>query len=175
MGSGLLPVAEIECGFLDSGGDSGSEKLAAIGPTLNLHVGHDPENWVGQSLRPDLPEVILPALVDTGASKCSIDAAAERLGLPVAYPGTVSGVGGEAQALIYWAQLRVPQLDIQFTGLVAGIALNSSQQTHQALIGRDFLRHFTMVYEGRTGSVKITSDVNRRFWTALRSMLFGDR
>jgi hypothetical protein len=43
-------------------------------------------------------------------------------------------------------------------GLFAGVNLAAGGQPHQALIGRTFLRHFTMIYEGRTGTVTITND-----------------
>ena len=165
-----------ECGFQNSDGSDGVELLARLGPTLPVYVGFDTGYWEGSAPEPELPAERLPALVDTGASNSCIDSElARRLGLPVVNAETIGGVGGVLTVDVYWAQLYVPQLDIGFTGPVAGVHLNAGQQPHQVLIGRDFLRHFTMVYEGRTGSVKITSDTNRQLWRTLWSRLFGDR
>jgi hypothetical protein len=38
------------------------------------------------------------------------------------------------------------------------LSLLAGGQNHAALIGRTFLRHFTMTYEGRTGTVIISND-----------------
>ena len=169
-------MPELECGFRDFDEDLGRQRLAEVGPTLSVQVGHDPENWVGRHVQPALANTIVPALVDTGTSDSSIDAAlAERLGLPVAFQRTMSGVGGETRVDTYWAQLKVPELDIQFTGLAAGVQLSAGMQTHQALIRRDFLQHFTMVYEGRTGSVKLLVSHPRQPWRNLLSRLFRGR
>ena len=43
-------------------------------------------------------------------------------------------------------------------GAFCGVDLKAGGQIHSALIGRTFLRHFKMIYEGKTGTVTITSD-----------------
>ncbi len=42
-------------------------------------------------------------------------------------------------------------------GALAGVDLKAGGQTHNALLGRTFLRHFKMVYGGRSGTVTISS------------------
>ncbi len=42
-------------------------------------------------------------------------------------------------------------------GLFAGVHLVAGGQSHKALIGRTFLRSFTMIYNGRTGAVTLDS------------------
>jgi hypothetical protein len=41
--------------------------------------------------------------------------------------------------------------------MFAGVHLVTGGQIHWALIGRTFLQHYTMVYEGRTGTVTIST------------------
>ena len=98
---------------------------------------------------------------------------AERLGLPVVDHRTVSGIGGTVEVAIYRVRLRVPALNLQIIDTMPGLYLSAGRQQHRVLIGRDFLRHFTMVYAGRSGSVKISSRAGRRFWQAWWSRLWG--
>ncbi len=155
-------MPEINCGFSDSSQASGSELLAAYGPTLPVYVGFDIRFWEGNVPEPELPSRILPALVDTGASHSCIDSEIARdLGLPVVDQATVGGVGGALNVDVFWAQLYAPELRVDFSGQVAGVHLNQGEQPHLVLIGRDFLQRFTMVYEGRTGAVRITDSPPR--------------
>ena len=167
-----MPTAD--CGFADEGGLPGSAILAAIGPTRPVYVGFDNQFGAGLAREPDLPAELLPALVDTRASNSCIDAALEaRLGLPIVNQETLSGVGGTMAANVYWAQIRIPELNTSITGPFAGVHLAAGRQQHRVLIGRDFLRHFTMVYAGRNGSVKISSRAGRRFGRTWWSRLWG--
>lgn len=43
-------------------------------------------------------------------------------------------------------------------GAFAGVDLKAGGQIHSALIGRTFLRHFKMIYDGRTGTVSLSND-----------------
>lgn len=167
-----MPVTE--CGFQSLYGESGSDALAIIGPTLQVYVGFDPNFEEKPANQPDFPSVIRPALVDTGASDSCIGATmAHDLGLPVVDRQTIAGVGGPMEVDVFWAQMYVPELEIGFTGPVAGVHLGPEWQSHSILIGRDFLRHFTMVYEGKTGSVKISSTSGRKSWRTWWSKLLG--
>ena len=169
-------MAEIECGFTDSDEYTGSELLAQFGPTLPVFVGFDIRFWEGQVSTPDLPARLMPALVDTGASNSCIDSTlAKELGLPIVDEDTVGGVGGALRVDVYWAQLYVPTLEMGFSGPVAGVHLNEGQQRHAVLIGRDFLEHFTMVYEGNTGSVRISDGGGESIWKRLLSAILGRR
>jgi hypothetical protein len=46
---------------------------------------------------------------------------------------------------------------IFYSGVFAGVHLQEGGQLHRALIGRTFLRHYKMVYEGLTGTVTLES------------------
>ena len=58
---------------------------------------------------------------------------------------------------MHLAQVAVPALGVTIYGAFAGVHLAAGGQTHLALIGRTFLRNFRMVYEGKTGTVTLTS------------------
>jgi predicted aspartyl protease len=106
-----------------------------------------------------LPEIRLPALVDTGATESCIDSVlATRLGLPVVDQWAIAGVQGESKVDVHLAQIYVPELDFTVAGRFSGVHLSDGGQPHSALIGRTFLQNFTMVYGGRTGTVTISND-----------------
>ena len=58
---------------------------------------------------------------------------------------------------MHLAQVRIPSLGFTIYGAFAGVHLAAGGQPHKALIGRTFLRAFTMVYKGGTGTVTISS------------------
>lgn len=127
------------------------------GPTIFVQIGFDHNFDSNKESVPNLPATLLPALVDTGASESCIDSTlAEELGLPVDNRQTVSGVHGAQQVNMHPAQIYIPDLDFLMSGLFAGAHLQAGGQHHRALLGRDFLRNFTMTYDGRTGTVRIT-------------------
>lgn len=167
-------MPSVECGFSAGDGYSGSQRLAVMGATLEVGVSPAPAYQSENPARPVERESWVSALIDTGASSCGVDAElAERLGLPVVDHRTVSGIGGTVEVAIYRVRLRVPALNLQIIDTMPGVYLAAGQQRHRVLIGRDFLRHFTMVYAGRSGSVKISSRAGRRFWRAWWSKLRG--
>lgn len=99
------------------------------------------------------------ALVDTGAMESCIDSLlAAQLGLPIVDRRKVSGVHGSQEVNVHLAQVHVPSLKVTIYGAFAGVHLAAGGQAHNALIGRTFLRNFTMVYEGRTGTVTLSND-----------------
>ena len=101
------------------------------------------------------------ALVDTGAGvSCIDDQLAVRLGLPAIDKRDIAGIGGRQTATIYLAQVHVPALTYTIYGAFAGVDLVGGGQVHQALLGRSFLRRFTMTYDGPTGGVTITGPVS---------------
>ena len=167
-----MPTAE--CGFQDEDGRSGSEILAAIGPTLLVFVGFDDQFGEGSTKQPNLPPERLAALVDTGASNSCIDTMlADQLRLPIVNQETIGGVGGAMQANVYWAQIAIPALNTSLTGPFAGVHLAAGQQPHRVLIGRDFLQYFTMRYAGPAGSEQIRRDAARRFGRGWWAKLFS--
>lgn len=150
-------MPETKCGF-DSvaGGATGAALLTAYGPTLFVDVGFDPTFKEGT-----LPVAGIKgirALVDTGAGESCIDSLlASQLNLPIIDRRSVSGVHGSQEVNMHLAQVHVPKLNFTIYGAFAGVHLTAGGQWHQVLIGRTFLAHYKMVYEGNTGTVTISS------------------
>jgi predicted aspartyl protease len=152
-------MPETLCGFDDvSGGASGADQLVSYGPTLLVNIGFDPEYIENGSAIPTPGKKNINALVDTGATESCIDSLlAAQLNLPVVDRRCIAGVGGKQEINIHLAQVHVPQLNITIYGSFAGVHLSAGGQPHLALIGRTFLRHYTMIYEGITGTVRLIS------------------
>lgn len=132
--------------------------MVSYGPTLIVEIGFDPDFPSAKS-RPDLASGHVRALVDTGATHSCIDShLALELGLPIVEREYMAGVHGVAPVDMHVAQIYLPALNHTITGRFAGIRLRDSGQAHSALIGRTFLQHYTMTYEGRRGSGIITND-----------------
>ena len=151
-------MPETKCGFNDSANVSGSDLLAAFGPTLKVDIGFD------SKFRPNGKNIPIAgikgvnALVDTGAQECCIDnLLAATLGLPIVDRQPISGSNGSHTTNIYQAQVHIPALNYTMTGRFAGVDLIAGGQSHTALIGRTFLKDFNMVYEGKTGTVTISN------------------
>ncbi len=142
----------LECGFV-------SERfLFTFGPTTYIAIGSDPDPDSGPCV-PSGPHALHLALVDTGSVESCIDQdLAEGIGLPVIDQRTITSAGGPLEATRYAAQISLPELGYTLTGTFCGIPLAEHGQPHRALLGRDILRYFTMVYEGRTGQVMLTDD-----------------
>ena len=152
-----MPTAS--AGFDDGGGVRGRDALAQRGPTLLVLGGFDASFRLDSDQVPRLAEAQVQALVDTGAIGTCIDSAlAAQLGLPVVNRTYIAGVGGVIEVNVHLAQIYVPSLDRIHIGTFPGVHLSGSGQPHAVLIGRDFLRHYTMTYEGRTGAVTISND-----------------
>ncbi|MFZ4500519.1 MAG: retroviral-like aspartic protease family protein [Minisyncoccia bacterium] len=153
-------MAETKCGFNDSENVSGAALLTRYGPTLFVNIGFD-ETFKGDAIPATIPIAGIKdvqALVDTGASVSCIDALlATELGLPIVDRVPIGGVGGRHMVNMYLAQIHVPSLNFTIYGSFAGVNLVEGGQVHKALIGRTFLENFTMTYEGKTGTVTITS------------------
>ncbi len=152
-------MPETKCGFTDSQIASGCDSLELHGPTLLVDIGfavdYEKTNRVGI---PALATTRLWALVDTGATEsCIDDDLALQLNLPVVDRRKVSGVGGIQEVNMYLAHIHIPSLAFTLYGTFAGVALVSGGQRHYALIGRTFLRHFRMTYDGPTGDVLLSS------------------
>ena len=138
------------------GGVPDRDILRRDGPILKVQIGFD------QDFRPPepprLPVAIWSALVDTGASSSCIDSGlAERLALPVVDKTPVSGVTGAMHLDVYLAQIVLPELGLAIHGRFHGAMLSVGGQPYDALLGRDFLSHCFMNYNGLTGSVTISN------------------
>ena len=150
-------MPETLCGFNDiPGGAAGAELLTMYGPTLYVDIGFDSSFKTGQIPVPGMKN--LAALVDTGAGESCIDSMlASQLNLPIIDRVTISGANGKSEVNMHLAQIRIPNLDFTIYGAFAGVHLLAGGQQHLALIGRTFLRHYTMTYNGRTGTVLISN------------------
>lgn len=145
-------MTSVECGFE---GEPGI--LERYGPTILVHIGLDNNFQPSKTSAQNLRATSVPALVDTGASESCIDSTlAEKLGLPVINQQAVAGVHGAQPANKHLAHIYIPDLDFSMSGQFTGVHLLAGGQPHFALLGRDFLKDFTMTYEGRTGTVRIT-------------------
>lgn len=140
-------------GFRDSKDVPAKDLLVRLGPTLRVDVGFDPDyDGTKPQTPPNLPVKAAWALIDTGASICCIDAAlAMHLNLPIIDQRTCSGISGAVEVNMHLAQIHAPSLNFTIYGSFAAVDLAGGQ--HPVLIGRDFLRHFKMTYDGPTGEV----------------------
>ena len=152
-------MPDTKCGFNDvPGGASGAELLSAYGPTLIVDIGFDPDFKLEPGNVPVSGITGIRALVDTGASESCIDSVlAAQLNLPIVDRRSVSGVHGTIEVNMHLAQVHVPSLDYTIYGVFAGVHLADGGQVHGALIGRTFLQHYVMIYEGHTGNLTLSS------------------
>ena len=151
-------MVQTKCGFDTTPQANGSALLETYGPTLKVNIGFDPNYVIGVGI-PTPGITLIDALVDTGASESCIDnLLAAQIKLPVVDRRRISGISGSNEVNVYMAQVHIPSLNFTIYGAFAGVDLKAGGLVHNALIGRTFLRHFTMTYEGKTGMVIISSD-----------------
>ena len=134
------------------------ETLEIFGPVLAVQIGLDPDWKTASRQLPDLPDRRWQALLDTGGEASMIDIElAQRLGLPIVDEGKVRTAAGTMDTDIYRAQIVEPTSRIIYHSLFHGTMLSSGGMGHDAVLGRDFLRRFTLEYKGETGSVILKS------------------
>lgn len=139
------------------GGLSAADMLVQVGPTVHVDIGRKSRSNPGET--PDLAGKRIKALIDTGAGgDCIDESLARELGLPATDNGVISGVGGRHAAVIYTARLYVPALDRLLFQQFTGVKLAEGAQLHRVLLGRTFLRHYRMSYDGLTGEVELSTD-----------------
>ena len=97
------------------------------------------------------------ALVDTGASTtCIDDALAQQLGLPVIdVVQMTSASHAGTQANVYPIQMEIVGSPIK-VNVPRAIGANLTPQGIVALIGRDYLQHCTLFYNGITGEITLS-------------------
>jgi predicted aspartyl protease len=147
-----------KCGFTNiPGGLPAADLLSLWGPLLFVDIGFDPNyEFVVDGPLPVPGKTKLPALVDTGAGESCIDSLlAAQLNLPVVDKRMIAGAHGAKEVNVHLAQIHIPSLNFILYGAFAGVDLRAGGQSIDALIGRTFLKHFKMVYEGTTGNVEI--------------------
>jgi hypothetical protein len=84
---------------------------------------------------------------------------AADLSLPIVDRQQIGGAGGKHEVNMHLAQIHVPSLGITQAGLFAGVDLQGGGSPHRALIGRTFLKHFELHYEGHSGTVRLVKVV----------------
>lgn len=133
------------------------ERLVSVGASLSVQIGLDLSFCSDSGAPPQLPDTLYSALIDTGANINAIDLAlAESMALMLAEQRNMAGVHGRQETNLYLAQIYVPALDFTIYERVAGVSLSAARQPHAALLGRPFLRHFTMTYDGPAGLVTLS-------------------
>jgi len=153
-------MPETKCGFNDvPGGATGAILLEVHGPTILVDIGFDPAFQTTPPIKRPIAGITgISALVDTGAAESCIDSMlAAQLNLPIVDRRQISGCHGSQEVNMHLAQVHFPSLNFTIWGAFAGVHLTAGGQVHRALIGRTFLKHYTMVYEGRTGTVTLSS------------------
>jgi hypothetical protein len=139
------------CGF--SGPDA-SDLLIEHGPTISVDIGFDPAWRLGRI--PSAKRRNVPALVDTGALESFIDCAlAMELDLPVSDRRGITGSRGPHEVDVYTAQVYVPAFQFTVYGQFAGVYLSQGGMRFRVLMGRTFLKHFTLSYDGPTGQATL--------------------
>jgi hypothetical protein len=99
----------------------------------------------------------VPALIDTGATiSCIDDALAQQLQLPLINQLHTTGAHGGGMLNVYLAFLAIPALNVTQAGAFLGAIMNTPGQSHRALLGRSLLRDMLFVYDGRSGSAKLS-------------------
>ena len=125
--------------------------LRDFGPTIPVKIGYDSKYRDAEMERPNIPEHLYNALVDTGSGICCIDVkVAATLKLEVVDQQLIGGVHGQQLTNLHIAQIYVPSLDFVMTERFAAVDLEGGI-LHQAIVGRDFLSHHRMVYDGPNG------------------------
>ena len=128
------------------------------GPCIQVTIG------VAQSIAEQLLQQGTPipqpvpgrALIDTGASRtCIDDTLAQQLGLPpIDVVTTSSASHASTQQNVYPVQIEVVGSNIKVNVNAIGAAL--AAQGIAVLIGRDFLQHCTLFYNGITGQITLS-------------------
>lgn len=145
------------------GGEPNSEALYLFGPVLPVLIGTDQDPRMRDAS--SMVAVQRFALVDTGATDSCIDSnLAQALGLRVVDERDVATPSGLDTFNVHLGWIEVPELNFAKSGQLVGASLSGGGQPYGALLGRDFLRHCSMHYDGETGSVTI-SNPSRGFGT----------
>lgn len=133
-----------------------SDDLIREGPSLNVHVGFDSAYNSKSAKRPQSQILDVRALIDTGATMSSIDTdLADKLKLPRVDQQPVAGVSGKDMMPVFLAQIYVPDLSFIIYGRFHGARLTEGGIPYQVLLGRSFLSHFIMTYDGIKGQVTL--------------------
>jgi hypothetical protein len=149
-------MVSADCGYHDS--PHGAKLLAYYGPVLLVNVGFDPTYKADKNRPPVSGLNGIEALVDTGAQEGCIDSSlAAQLRLPIVDRRPVCGVHGAIDVDMHLAQVHIPSLKFTLHGRFAGVHLVAGGHPQKVLIGRSFLKHFRLAYDGTNGYASITA------------------
>ena len=147
-----MPI--IECGFRDGDEQADLDALINFGPTAEVVVS---AHIVPSTDEEQPRSETVYALIDTGATQSCIDhKLALDLGLPVVDVQQVAGAGGLTDHDVFMAKVSIPGLKMDQFGRFTGVALAKGGQPHRVLLGRTFLQHIIMIYDGIRGQVTIS-------------------
>lgn len=144
---------------------TGPQMLLAIGPTIAIEIGFNPDLFHSDPARVQQAtaaihaqpsQQLVQALIDTGATESAIDEQlARELNLPLIDHIHGSGIGGTEQFDVYLGYVRIAALGYIQYGRFMGVRLRAGNQPHQALLGRSLFQAMLLVYDGRDGSVRL--------------------
>ena len=120
----------------------GVEEIGSSGPILDITIRPVGTRLAGFSAR---------GLIDTGASVvCISQRIADQLNLTLVNQDRLDVAGGgSVHANIYSGYLAVSLLN--FEEIMPLYAVRMPYASHNVLLGRDFLRHFLMTFDGPNG------------------------
>jgi hypothetical protein len=157
----FVPTFDKSFGFDGAKGRvSWSDGMSILGPLLNVEIGIPPQvaNALTKQGAPLPQSVVGTALLDTGAAGCVIDEdAAQKLALQPVGAVRVAGVGAPEIRPSYAVRLYFPELMNNWfePEVVTSSDHLLGKQGILALIGRDFLRHTVLVYNGKLGTITL--------------------
>lgn len=145
---------------------SGWAGLVANGPIVEVTLSHALPALAESKIAAPIGAAVVRVMVDTGARfTCVEDRITNSLGLkPIRYR-PIRGVSQETQMCpVYRMSLTIGMADprgtarqVTWTSEVVGVPSPPSPAEHVGLLGRDFLRHVRLVYEGAEGTFQLQS------------------
>jgi hypothetical protein len=129
--------------------------LLGAGPTIQIEVSIHPS--AAQALQASGQPIPAPVtgagLIDTGAgvSVVDINAVVGPLKIPPIGTRPIHGVGGVNSHLLHAASFRFPATTFPPVNFAFVVGADLAPQGIIALIGRDVLMHFVMIYNGVFG------------------------
>ena len=140
----------------------GQDVLAHIGPRLQAQI--EITTALAELLTRNGEQLPNPvtgwALIDTGASRSCIDTGRiQGLNLNPVGVVDVTTANGPTRQEVFQARLVIPQSTITAEGAFIGADLTGQDVNNQpliALIGRDLLRNWHLVYNGTLGVITIS-------------------
>ncbi len=125
-------------------------ELSKVGPTLNISIlPPKPVREELQKTNDVIPSSSVYVLIDTGASHTSIDrTVVKNLNLFAHNLINVQTPGGETQQYTYDATFVLNEILPKQGFALRCLSADLNKQSHDALLGRDILKNFTLIYNG---------------------------